>query len=64
MSLRDVAVAATLVALAIAHGLVAETLKIASPIRGSMKDAVQFKFLPAPLGADQLKELIQIVPAS
>jgi hypothetical protein len=29
-----------------------------------MKDAVQFKFLPAPLGADQLKELIQIVPAS
>jgi NitT/TauT family transport system substrate-binding protein len=28
----------------------------------SMKDAVQFKFLPAPLNEGQLKELIQIVP--
>jgi NitT/TauT family transport system substrate-binding protein len=35
-----------------------------SGLAESMKDAVQFKFLPAPLGADQLKELIQIVPAS
>src|SRR5215510_13582198 len=35
-----------------------------SGLEESMKDAVQFKFLPAPLGADQLKELIQIVPAS
>jgi len=30
----------------------------------SMKDAVQFKFLPAPLNEGQLKELIQIVPGS
>ena len=30
----------------------------------SMKDAVQFKFLPAPLNEGQLKELIQIVPAA
>jgi hypothetical protein len=29
-----------------------------------MKDAVQFKFLPAPLNESQLKELIQIVPGS
>ena len=37
MSLRSVAVAAAaaLVALAVSHGLAAETLKIASPIRGS-----------------------------
>ena len=28
----------------------------------SMKDAVQFKFLAAPLREDQLKELIQIPP--
>jgi hypothetical protein len=27
-----------------------------------MKDAVQFKFLSAPLNEGQLKELIQIVP--
>ena len=30
----------------------------------SMKDAVQFKFLSAPLNEGQLKELIQIVPGS
>jgi ABC-type nitrate/sulfonate/bicarbonate transport system substrate-binding protein len=30
----------------------------------SMKDAVQFKFLPAPLNEGQLKELIQIVPGT
>ena len=30
----------------------------------SMKDAVQFKFLSAPLNGGQLKELIQIVPGS
>ena len=30
----------------------------------SMKDAVQFKFLSAPLNAGQLTELIQIVPGS
>jgi len=30
----------------------------------SMKDAVQFKFLPAPLNEGQLKELIQIVPGA
>jgi NitT/TauT family transport system substrate-binding protein len=30
----------------------------------SMKDAVQFRFLPAPLNEGQLKELIQIVPGT
>jgi ABC-type nitrate/sulfonate/bicarbonate transport system substrate-binding protein len=35
-----------------------------SGLEESMKDAVQFKFLPAPLDAGQLKELIQIMPAS
>jgi NitT/TauT family transport system substrate-binding protein len=30
----------------------------------SMKDAVQFKFLPAPLNEGQLKELIQIAPGT
>src|SRR5215510_8683839 len=35
-----------------------------SGLDDSMKDAVQFKFLSAPLSPDQLKELIQIVPAS
>ena len=30
----------------------------------SMLDAIQFKFLSTPLNADQLKELIQIAPAS
>jgi hypothetical protein len=29
-----------------------------------MKDAVQFKFLSAPLNEGQLKELVQIVPGS
>jgi len=27
-----------------------------------MKDAVQFKFIAAPLNADQVKELIQLPP--
>ena len=42
MSLRNVAVAtaAALVVLAIPHGLAAETLKIASPIRGSWEGAI------------------------
>src|SRR5262245_7899727 len=42
MSLRDVAVAtaAALAALAIPHALAAETLKIASPIRGSWEGAI------------------------
>jgi NitT/TauT family transport system substrate-binding protein len=31
-------------------------------IQESMKDAVQFKFIPAPLTDAQLAELIQIVP--
>ena len=35
-----------------------------SGLEESMKDAVQFKFLPAPIDAGRLKELIQIVPAS
>ena len=35
-----------------------------SGLEESMKDAVQFKFLPAPLNESQLKELIQIVPGS
>ena len=35
-----------------------------SGLEESMKDAVQYKFLPAPLDASQLKELIQIIPAS
>ena len=30
----------------------------------SMKDAIQFKFIPAPLTDAQLKELIQIPPGS
>ena len=30
----------------------------------SMKDAIQFKFIPAPLTDTQLKELIQIPPGS
>jgi NitT/TauT family transport system substrate-binding protein len=30
----------------------------------SMKDAVQFRFLPAPLDQSQLKELIQIAPGT
>jgi NitT/TauT family transport system substrate-binding protein len=30
----------------------------------SMKDAIQFKFLSAPLSETQLKELIQIPPGS
>ncbi|HEY7661626.1 MAG TPA: ABC transporter substrate-binding protein [Xanthobacteraceae bacterium] len=35
-----------------------------SGLAESMKDAVQFKFLPAPLDARQLEELIQIAPGS
>jgi NitT/TauT family transport system substrate-binding protein len=33
-----------------------------SDVAGAMETAVQFKYLPAPLSADQLKELIQIPP--
>jgi NitT/TauT family transport system substrate-binding protein len=40
-----------------------QTEKI-SGLEESMKDAVQFKFLPAPLNEGQLKELIQIVPGT
>jgi NitT/TauT family transport system substrate-binding protein len=40
-----------------------QTAKI-SGLDESMKDAVQFKFLTAPLNEAQLKELIQIVPGS
>jgi NitT/TauT family transport system substrate-binding protein len=40
-----------------------QTEKIAG-LEESMKDAVQFKFLPAPLNEGQLKELIQIVPGT
>ena len=40
-----------------------QTAKI-SGLDESMKDAVQFKFLSAPLNEGQLKELIQIVPGS
>jgi hypothetical protein len=29
-------------------------------LQESMKDAVQFKFLPAPLNESQLKELIRV----
>lgn len=64
MSIRGLsALLAVIVSCAMPHGLAAETLKIASPIRGlgeSMKDAIQFKFLSAPLNETQLKELIQI----
>lgn len=38
--------------------------KTISGLAESMKDAVQFKFLPAPLDARQLDELIQIAPGS
>jgi NitT/TauT family transport system substrate-binding protein len=35
-----------------------------SGLEESMRDAVQFKFLPVPLNEGQLKELIQIVPGT
>ena len=35
-----------------------------SGLEESMQDAVQFKFVPAPLNEGQLKELIQIVPGA
>ena len=35
-----------------------------SGLEESMQDAVQFKFVPAPLNGGQLKELIQIVPGA
>jgi NitT/TauT family transport system substrate-binding protein len=40
-----------------------QTEKI-SGLEESMRDAVQFKFLPVPLNEGQLKELIQIVPGT
>ena len=33
-------------------------------LASSVQDAIQYKFIPAPLSDDQLKQLIQIVPAS